>query len=107
MVSKGFVCVYITCRDAEEARKISFALVEKKLVACANMVHEVDSVYRWNGKIHEEKEALIFAKTMKKHAKKITEVVKGMHSYENPAILFYDVAEGSDEYLKWVEGETQ
>lgn len=102
----GFLCAYITCRDAEEAKKISRALVEKKLAACANIIPEINSIYRWKGEIHDEKEALIFAKTTAENRQKIIETVKGLHSYDTPAILFYRIEEGSADYLKWIREES-
>jgi len=107
VVSLGkFLCAYITCRDADEAKKISRALVEGKLIACANIIPEINSIYSWKDEIHDEGEALILAKTAAENREKIIETVKGLHSYDMPAILFYAIAEGSKDYLKWVREES-
>lgn len=101
-----YVCAYITCSGLREAKKISRALVGKRLVACANIIPGISSVYRWEGKVRDESEALVLAKTTSGKKQKIISEVRRMHGYENPAILFYEIAGGSGEYLAWLRGET-
>jgi len=62
--------VYITCKDEEEAVKISKHLLEKRLIACSNM-HPIRSMYWWNSKIQDEREVVIIAKTLDKNYEKI------------------------------------
>jgi periplasmic divalent cation tolerance protein len=93
--------VYITCKDKEEARKISKALLEKKLIACSNMF-PIESMYWWKGKIEEDNEVVILAKTKEKNYEKIKEEVKKLHSYEVPCILKLS-SEANIDYDKWVD----
>lgn len=95
--------IYITCKDEEEAVKISKHLLEKRLIACSNM-HPIRSMYWWKGKIEDEKEIVIIAKTLEKHYKNIKKEVCKMHSYDVPCILKID-AEANESYDEWVEGE--
>ncbi len=97
--------VYITCKDEEEAVKISKHLLEKRLIACSNM-HPIRSMYWWQGKIQDEKEVVIIAKTLEKNYKKIKEIVAKMHSYDVPCILKID-AEANESYDKWVNEEVK
>src|SRR3989344_5163096 len=97
--------IYITCKNHMEAEKISRHLLEKRLIACANL-HSIRSLYRWQGKIHDENEVVIMAKTLKKNWKKIKEEVKKMHSYDVPCILKID-AEANESYGKWVKKEVK
>ncbi|MDI6891921.1 MAG: divalent-cation tolerance protein CutA [Actinomycetota bacterium] len=97
--------VYITTSDIEEARRIAKTLVEKRLVACANIVPEIESLYWWEGKINREKEALIFVKTVREKVKNVIEEVKKLHSYEIPAIVSFDVSEGNKNFLDWISEE--
>ena len=90
--------VYITCKDEEEAVKISKRLLEKRLIACSNM-HPIRSMYWWNKKIQDEKEVVIIAKTLEKNYNKIKEEVAKMHSYDVPCILKID-AEANESYDK-------
>ena len=97
--------IYITCKDDEEAVKISKHLLEKKLIACSNM-HPIRSMYWWEGKIQDEKETVIIAKTLEKNYGKIKEEVSKLHSYDVPCILKID-AEANESYDKWVNEEVK
>lgn len=93
--------VYITCKDKEEARKISKVLLEKKLVACSNMF-PIESMYWWKGKIEEDNEVVILAKTKDKNYERIKQEVKKLHSYEVPCILKLS-SDANIDYDKWVD----
>lgn len=97
--------IYITCKNEEEAVKISKHLLEKKLIACSNM-HPIRSMYWWEGKIQDEKEIVIIAKTLEKNYGKIKEEVAKIHSYDVPCILKID-AEANESYDKWVNEEVK
>ncbi len=99
------ILVYITCKDKEEAEKISKHLLEKRLVACSNMF-PIDSFYWWEGKINEDNEVVLIAKTLEEKFEEVKKEVKKIHSYEVPCILKIK-AEGNEEYLKWVENEVR
>tara|TARA_Y100000031_G_scaffold121956_1_gene136612 strand:+ start:149 stop:451 length:303 start_codon:yes stop_codon:yes gene_type:complete len=95
--------VYITCKDGKEAVKISKHLLEKRLIACSNMF-PIRSMYWWGGKMQDDKEVVIIAKTLGKNYDKIKEEVSKIHSYDVPCILKID-AEANESYDKWVNGE--
>jgi len=97
--------IYITCKDEEEAVKISKHLLGEKLIACSNM-HPIRSMYFWKGKIQDEKEVVIIAKTLEKNYGKIKEEVSKLHSYDVPCILKID-AEANESYDKWVNEEVK
>ena len=97
--------VYITCKDNKEAEKISKHLLEKRLIACANL-HPIRSLYWWQGKIQDDNEVVVIAKTLEKNYNKIKEEVKKMHSYDVPCILKID-AEANESYDKWVKEEVK
>ncbi|MEE9604645.1 MAG: divalent-cation tolerance protein CutA, partial [Candidatus Scalindua sp.] len=79
-----YTVIFITTSSLDEAEKIGRALVEEKLVACSNIVSPIRSIYRWQGKICDDKEALIILKTKKKLFKQIEKRVKALHSYDVP-----------------------
>jgi len=95
--------IYITCKDEKEAVKISKYLLEKRLIACSN-IFPIRSMYWWKGKIQDEKEYVILAKTLEKNYNKIKEEVSKIHSYDIPCILKID-AEANESYGQWVKKE--
>ncbi len=102
-----YTVIFITTSSLDEAEKIGRALVEEKLVACANIISPIRSIYRWQGKICDDKEALIILKTKKKLFKQIENRVKALHSYEVPEVISMPIIEGSNKYLSWLESETK
>src|SRR5688572_16768043 len=94
---------YITTKDREEARNIGRALLTKRLAACVNIIDAMESMYWWEGKIDESREAILIAKTDRALAEKLTAVVKSLHSYSCPCVLWLPVAGGSQPYLDWLK----
>ena len=84
----------------DNASKIARELVSKRLAACVNMF-PVSSVYRWNEKIEEDNEIAMLVKTDFSRFEEITRLVKSLHTYEMPAIEFWEI-EGDREYLNWI-----
>ena len=97
--------VYITCKDKKEAKKISRYLLEKRLVACTN-IFPIESSYWWKGKIVDDKEYVILAKTLAKNYDKIKIEVKKIHSYSVPCICLLD-AKSNKEYNEWLKKEVR
>jgi len=98
--------VYTTIDSIQDARRIAHTLVDEQLVACVNIIPDVESVYRWKGKIEEEKEFIIVAKTVDENVKKTIERMKTLHSYELPDIIVLPVVGGLKDYLDYVTAET-
>jgi periplasmic divalent cation tolerance protein len=98
--------ILVTCGSEEEAVKVGRALVERKLAACVNIVPGVRSIYRWEGKVHDDREHLLIVKTSLARWKEIAEAVRELHSYACPETIALPVSEGAGRYLAWVEEET-
>jgi periplasmic divalent cation tolerance protein len=98
--------VYITTKDKEEARRIGRTLVEERLVACVNILDGLNSMYWWEGKIADENEALVIAKTKGPLVRAVIEKVKSMHSYTCPCVVALPILEGNQDFLKWICDET-
>jgi periplasmic divalent cation tolerance protein len=101
------IVVLITCGSEEEAMKIANALVEEHLAACVNLVSPIRSIYRWEGKIWDEKEWLLIIKTQKQRFEELEKKVKFLHSYSVPEIISLPIVEGSSSYLNWLEEMTK
>jgi len=101
------IVVLVTCGSEEEALKIANALVEERLAACANLISPIRSIYRWEGKIWDEKEWLLIIKTQSHRFGELEKKVKSLHSYSVPEIVSLPIAEGSPPYLNWLVEMTQ
>lgn len=99
--------VLTTAGSQEEARKIAGALVERKLAACVNIVPQIESVYRWQGKVESATEWLLIVKTQAESFARVRDVIKELHSYELPECIMIPVEAGSEEYLKWIGENVQ
>jgi periplasmic divalent cation tolerance protein len=98
--------VLTTAGSQEEARKIANALVERRLAACVNIVPQVESIYRWQGKVETAEESLLLIKTQAELFDRVSNAVKELHSYDLPECLMLEVAAGSQEYLDWIAKNT-
>jgi periplasmic divalent cation tolerance protein len=97
-----FIIVLVTTADKAEAEKISQALLDKKLIACANIVSPVSSCFLWQGKIDKAEECLVVMKSRLDLFGELEQHVKALHSYEVPEILVLPVVAGSTDYLEWM-----
>ncbi|HLJ26623.1 MAG TPA: divalent-cation tolerance protein CutA [Candidatus Angelobacter sp.] len=94
--------VLTTTGSQEEARKIAHALVERRLAACVNIVPQIESVYRWQGKVESATEFLLIIKTQIEVFGRLQAAIKELHSYDLPECLMLEVIGGSQAYLAWI-----
>ncbi len=97
------VCL-VTTSDVDEARHIARALVRERLAACCNIVPRVESIYRWEGEVEEETEALCIIKTTRARFGALRDRVIELHGYDVPEVIAFEIAQGSEAYLKWLKG---
>ena len=95
-------CVLFCTASVEESEQIAKLLVEERLAACVNIT-TVNSYYRWQGELCEDKEALLIIKTEKSYIKKIIEKITEVHSYDLPEIIALPIIAGYDRYLAWID----
>jgi periplasmic divalent cation tolerance protein len=98
--------IYITVGSPDEASRIGRDIVERRLVACVNIVERIGSLYWWEGKIAQENESLIIAKTKTSLVSRVIDAVKSLHSYSCPCIVALPITEGNEDFLSWVRRET-
>ncbi len=101
------IVVFVTCGSEDEALKVANALVEARLAACVNLVAPIRSIYRWEGRIWDEKEWLLIIKTQEQRFEALEKKVKSLHSYSVPEIISFPIAEGSSAYLDWIKENTE
>jgi periplasmic divalent cation tolerance protein len=93
----------VTTPSKEEALKIVRRLLDDRLIACANIVGSVSSLFWWEDEIDEATEFLIFMKSREELFQRISERVKELHSYQMPEIIALPMIAGSPSYLKWLD----
>ena len=97
-----YIIVFVTTKDKTEAEKIAQALLEEKLIACANVISPVESCFRWLGKIDTAEECLVILKSRASLFLELEKRVLALHSYEVPEVLALPIAAGSGAYLAWM-----
>ena len=95
--------VLCTCASETEAERIAHHLVENRLAACVNLVSQVKSIYRWEGKVESAWEWLLIVKTNAEKFPDVSEAIRGLHSYEVPECISISVDNGSASYLAWID----
>ena len=107
MRNKDDYClIYVTTSSVEEARTIARLVVERRLAACSNILHEMESLYWWNGKLETGDECVLLFKTRRSLADAVADMVKAEHSYECPCVLVVPINGGNTDFLTWMDAET-
>jgi periplasmic divalent cation tolerance protein len=96
------IVVFITAGSEAEAARLAEMLVQSNLAACVQILPQIESVYRWKGKIERQGEILMIAKTLRSKFAELERAVRGLHSYETPEIVALPITAGSARYLEWL-----
>src|SRR5215813_7235372 len=104
--SSDAIIVFMTASNGEEAARLADMLVGAHLAACVQILPEMESVYRWQGKIERAPEILLLAKTTKSKFEELEREVRALHSYDTPEIIAIPVVAGSTRYLEWLTQAT-
>ena len=97
--------VLVTVPDIDSGCRLARRVVQERLAACGNVIPGMTSVYRWDGEVQEDQEALVLLKTTEEALPGLEKRVMELHSYEVPEFLALPVTDGHDPYLRWVAGE--
>jgi periplasmic divalent cation tolerance protein len=98
--------IYSTIDDLKTARRIAQTLTQEQLVACVNIIPNIESFYRWEGKIENSNEVIIIAKTVDQNVKKTIQRIKQLHKYDIPDIIVLPIIGGLKDYLDYISMET-
>jgi periplasmic divalent cation tolerance protein len=99
---QDFIVVLITVGTSEEGERLAHALVGERLAACVNRIPNIQSVYRWQGKVEQSQEELLLIKTRRELFRALEKRVGELHSYEVPEIIALPLIEGNEAYLRWL-----
>lgn len=91
----------ITC-PVGAADELAGLLVEAGNAACVNVVDRVRSVYRWQGEIQRDEEALLVVKTTRPRLLALEAQLREIHPYDVHELICLPVEAGSEPYLDWV-----
>lgn len=107
MAQDDVMMIYVTASSRAEAMQLGRALVEARLAACANVLDGMTAIYHWDGKLHEEDEAVLILKTTADLLQPLTARLRDLHSYDLPCVVAWKIETGHAPYLDWVRGETR
>jgi periplasmic divalent cation tolerance protein len=96
------IVVFMTAANGEEATRLADLLIGAHLAACVQILPEMESVYRWEGKIERQSEILLLAKTTTGKFADLEREVRALHSYDTPEIVAVPIVIGSNPYLEWL-----
>lgn len=98
---------YVTCADTAEAERIASALLERKLIACANILPQMRSLYHWQGELCRSEECVLLLKSTADCSDEIIAAVQELHSYDTPCVLALPIEAGAPDFLQWIADSVQ
>ncbi|HEY4130973.1 MAG TPA: divalent-cation tolerance protein CutA [Gemmatimonadaceae bacterium] len=100
------IVVLTTVASDEEAVTFVRTLLERRLIACGTLLPAARSLYRWQGKIADEREVVVMLKTRGARLDSLRAAFAELHPYKVPELLALPVEAGTEKYLEWINGET-
>ena len=101
-----FIEIHWSCGNLDEARKISRYLVQERLVACAQIIPWIESIFMWNNQEDTVQESKIQLKTRLENYDKIKRIIEENCTYEVPEITYNFIDGGNEAYMKWLLDST-
>ena len=101
--SGHFRIVLVTAPDVRVARRLAKAALSARLVACANLLPQIESHYRWKGRVERGAEVLVLMKTTSPKLQALEKLIVSEHPYDTPEFRVLQVPRGNRRYLSWLE----
>jgi periplasmic divalent cation tolerance protein len=102
-----FAVVLVTAPDLKTARVLAKAALQARLIACANLLPKIESLYRWRGKVESGTEVLLVLKTRKSRLPALEQLIIASHPYDTPEFLVLPLLAGNQPYLRWLDLNTR
>ena len=106
MTDASFILIKTSFPDRDSAQVMAAQLIERSLVACAQLLGPIESHFFWEGKLQVESEYLLLLKTIAQHQEKILTTIQRSHPYDTPELIVLPILGGSLDYLNWVNQQT-
>jgi periplasmic divalent cation tolerance protein len=100
------VVVWTTISSSTDGGNLASILVGERLVACVNVLPEMDSIYRWKGQVESERERQLVMKTTSARVPALKSRLHQLHDYEVPEFIVMPIVDGSEPYLSWIRAST-
>ena len=98
----NLILIYVTCVSKKEAKLIARNLIEHKLIACANIIDNIESIYSYNGEICNDNETLLLLKTKYNLFEKAKDIIMRLHSYDTPCVMMLDIKNANSDFADWI-----
>ncbi len=106
MTSSEAVVVLITFPMDADVRRFASTLVDEGCAACVNILGDVESVYRWQGRVEQARERQLIVKTQRARVDRLRRRVGDLHPYDTPELVVLPVVDGDPRYLAWIAEAT-
>lgn len=106
-MARRSIIIMVTCASRKEAGKIIDVLLQKRLVACANIIGGIRSKFWWMGKLDTANEILLACKTVTRNFNAVSREIKNIHSYKVPEIIALPIVDGYKPYIEWIENSVK
>jgi periplasmic divalent cation tolerance protein len=100
--NERYLLILTTAGSRDQAEALAKELVERRLAACVNVIHEICSAYRWKGEFTRDTEELLLIKSSERLFPELRKAIRELHSYETPEIIAVPIADGDGDYLSWL-----
>ena len=102
-----FLWVYVPHNSKDKALEMGRILLDEKLIACVNIIDNMTSMYKWEGKIVEENEIILIIKTKEKLFEELQKRIENLHPYDCPCIIGLNIEKGNKPYMDWLFNQTK
>jgi periplasmic divalent cation tolerance protein len=107
MAETPHVLILTTLPAGADAAAFATALVDGRLAACVNLLPEMDSIYRWDGQVQQDRERQLFIKTSRDRVDALWGRLRELHPYDVPEFIVLPIVDGNDAYLRWLGDSTR